>query len=167
MATNPADRVRLTCPQCRQDVLVPLANLGKKGRCPSCQHVFLLVTTPTVPPDRNAELWSDLGTAGDTSQRPTVEAPHAALTRAITNDYLARAKNDEPYVKTEERQPLYRFMTSWGAVFGSTCLLLFGLVVFIFISMRIGVVMIIPAVGGIVQGINYIFYYRYLDSEGR
>jgi len=38
------------CPQCGQQLMVPVSAMGKQGRCPNCKHVFLLsAPAPPVP----------------------------------------------------------------------------------------------------------------------
>ena len=48
----PTDRVVVLCPRCSQDLHVLEATLGKKGRCPTCHHIFQLqraTTSATAP----------------------------------------------------------------------------------------------------------------------
>ena len=37
------------CPQCGQQLTVPISAMGKQGRCPNCKHVFLLSATAEPP----------------------------------------------------------------------------------------------------------------------
>jgi len=48
MSVDPSQKIRIACPQCGKQLMVPSAALGKSGRCPACQHTFpLQVSSPT------------------------------------------------------------------------------------------------------------------------
>jgi hypothetical protein len=39
----------VSCPQCGQQLTVPVSAMGKQGRCPNCKHVFLLSAAAAPP----------------------------------------------------------------------------------------------------------------------
>src|SRR5687767_11035351 len=44
-----AQKIDVYCPQCRAKLAVPVAAMGKSGRCPHCQHVFPLAMPAQRP----------------------------------------------------------------------------------------------------------------------
>lgn len=42
MSADPSQKIRIDCPQCGKQLMVPTSALGKTGKCPGCQHMFPL-----------------------------------------------------------------------------------------------------------------------------
>ena len=52
-----AGKMSIFCPSCGKNLTVPLSAAGKKGRCPSCSHIFLLEAPPSpIDPEPLPEL---------------------------------------------------------------------------------------------------------------
>ena len=52
-----AEKMLAYCPSCGKNLTVPLSAAGKKGRCPSCSHIFLLEAPPSpIDPEPLPEL---------------------------------------------------------------------------------------------------------------
>jgi hypothetical protein len=184
-----AQRFSIPCPACGKEVNVSTAHVGKKGRCPGCQHVFAisrpepsaalgleplgLQPLPTTPPAPS--IWSEapLGNghaaaAAVDPDEPRLQA-EASPSVSLAGHYLKRASSEESLSLTEqdEREPGYRFWTSWGSIIFGSATILFALFVLVPIFLIAGslrglifsVFVMIFGGGWIVQGLNYVFYY--------
>ncbi|HEX5105084.1 MAG TPA: hypothetical protein VFV87_14795 [Pirellulaceae bacterium] len=50
MSTAPS-KIPVACPQCGKNLMVPASVAGKQGRCPACQHVFVIPAPPVFDED--------------------------------------------------------------------------------------------------------------------
>jgi hypothetical protein len=182
--SSATEKFTIACPKCGEVVSVSRAHVGKKGRCKRCQTVF-----PIVGPDDLVELPSSASSAaprssmwddGELQLSPTPQAAQQVETTtkppSLADDYMLRAREYKgPTIQQEENDPNYRFMTSYGSVIGGSATIIFGLMFMAFCIMfilsaklLILPVMIIGAgIGWLVQGLNYVTYYRWKDREGR
>lgn len=192
-----SERIEVACPACGQRTAVAPANLGRRGRCPTCKEIFELKVPARAPGQQRASvqqrqaepeaddlfgtfpapatapaadnLWNDFQTpAAKPAEDPLTVAPPplpASQTNSLANDYLRRARDDKSLTETSESEPWYRFTTSWGSVIGGSLMMFFALPVAWMISIRLGVVMLIAGAGWFIQGLNYVFYYRWKDQR--
>jgi hypothetical protein len=196
--SNPVtEQFTMACPQCGKQVHATRAHIGKKGRCPACQTVFPILAPETrsasdtlmpnetlleplgsLPSSAAPSIWSELGssaaptmpaTAGQSSGDELRLQSDAAPSASLANDYLHRARNSETFLEQEEKDPGYRFWTSYGSIIGGISMIVFGLFflipLFLYVgSLRgvaLGVTVIIGGCGWFIQGLNYVFYYRW------
>jgi hypothetical protein len=188
MSQATTSKLTVSCPQCGQVASVPRAYIGKKGRCQKCQAVYPIAEPAADPlgslsplatslagaeldlPSDNA-IWSQVQVATPTAPTETSE-----VTANLSNDYLTRARNDKGgTIEQEESDPTYRWVTSYGSVIGGIATIFFGiflilLCLFLLGSLRLtaaSVLVVIAGVGWLVQGLNYVTYYRWKDAGGR
>jgi hypothetical protein len=174
-----AEKFTISCPQCGEKVAVSRAHVGKKGRCGKCQTVFTISAPETAAPqDDELQL-----RANDDDLVPTAStaSPFATKTNNpmahYANDYMQKAKEYKggTIQQIEENDAQYRFMTSWGSVIGgSITIAFFSLLAFILLvgfgSIRLTVgciVVVMIGIGWLIQGLNYVTYYRWKDQGGR
>jgi hypothetical protein len=163
-------------------VSVSRAHVGKKGRCKTCQTVFLIagpvddlveIPSPAAASQGGPSMWDD----DDIKLAPTPQA-QVVETRppSMADDYMLRAREYKgPTIQQEENDPQYRFLTSYGSVIGGIATICFGLVFMLVLLMfvisaklLILPIMIIGAgIGWLVQGLNYVTYYNWKRREGR
>lgn len=51
MSADPSEKIRIACPQCGKQLMLPISALGKMGKCPGCQNMFPLQASPAAPRD--------------------------------------------------------------------------------------------------------------------
>ena len=181
--SSTTEKFTLTCPQCREVVSVSRAHVGKKGRCKTCQTIFLiaapvddLVEIPSASAARaSGSMWDD----DDIKLSPTPQAASQVVeTRppSMADDYMLRAREYKgPTIQQEENDPNYRFLTSYGSVIGGIVTICFGLAFGLFCIMFIlsAKLLLLPVlitaagIGWLVQGLNYVAYYNWKRREGR
>ena len=71
-------KIDVFCPQCRAKLAVPVAALGKSGKCPHCQNVFPLAMPAQRPAAAAASPLTPLSPATPSLLTPLARAPHAA-----------------------------------------------------------------------------------------
>jgi hypothetical protein len=54
MTSAAAQKMQVSCPQCTQQLMVPLSAAGKTGRCPSCGFTFTLLEQAAPPAMRSS-----------------------------------------------------------------------------------------------------------------
>lgn len=132
-------------------------------------------------------IWSDVGalpafpSAPLPSQGWPAEEPrlqeYATLNAnaAFASEYLNKARTDKggTIQQIEDEDMQYRFWTSWGSVIGGISTICLGLFFLLFLLlfffsprlMAACVIMIIAGVGWLVQGMNYVTYYRWKEKN--
>jgi hypothetical protein len=164
------EKFTIACPQCGEVVAVSQAHVGKKGRCKVCHAVF-----PIVAPVAGLQ---PVGSSQDDEFALSSLAPVAASSpmNSMAQDYLKQASEYKGGTLQQlEDESGHRFNTSYGSVIGGIVtivlgLLLMAIVLFFFMSFKLAaacVLMILAGIGWLVQGLNYITYYKWKDGGGR
>jgi len=180
------EKFTIACPQCGEIVAVSRAHVGKKGRCSVCHHVFpieapdgfvqrqvpMAVGSPVGQGDASA--WDDVALSPVAA--PLEPIASATPKTSLADEYLQRARGDKgSAIEQEESDATYRFVTSYGSVIGGIATIIFGsfmALVFLVLlgSPKLTVVAVLAigaGIGWLIQGLNYVTYYRWKDRGGR
>ena len=172
----------LACPQCGEIAVASKAHIGKRGRCAICHTVFPIESpdgamqwpvdaagrhTPSI--SSSASQWDEVGLAAAT-------VPAASPLASLADEYLNKARADKGRaIEQEESDASYRFVTSYGSVIGGISTIMIGTLLAFACLLLLGsiklcvaaVFMVAAGIGWLVQGLNYIAYYRWKDQGGR
>jgi hypothetical protein len=102
-------KIPVACPRCGKNLLVPASVVGKQGRCPACQHVFLISAPPPI--DEDLEPLPDLAPLDD-SLVPLASDPFAV---GASSGYTLQAQQPQPYQNYQPAQPQHALANQYMA----------------------------------------------------